>query len=96
MINCAHPTHFEDVLDPEAPWTARIGGLRANASTLSHAELDEAEDLDDGDPADLAERHAALRALLPGVRVLGGCCGTDHRHVGAICRAWLAEAPART
>ena len=96
MINCAHPTHFEAVLDPEAPWASRIGGLRSNASMLSHAELDEAEELDDGDPADLAERHAALRALLPGVRVLGGCCGTDHRHVGAICRAWLAEAPART
>jgi homocysteine S-methyltransferase len=96
MINCAHPTHFESVLEPGAPWVERIGGLRANASAQSHAELDEAEELDEGDPADLAERHAALRARLPRVNVLGGCCGTDHRHVGAICGAWLAEAPART
>ena len=96
MINCAHPTHFESVLEPSAAWAERIGGLRANASTKSHAELDEAEELDEGDPADLAERHAALRARLPRVSVIGGCCGTDHRHVGAICDAWLAEAPART
>ena len=60
MINCAHPTHFEDVLEPGAPWIDRIRGLRANASTKSHAELDEATELDDGDPADLGERHAAL------------------------------------
>ncbi len=95
MINCAHPTHFEAVLEPGAAWVERIGGLRANASTKSHAELDEATELDEGDPADLAERHAALRTKLPNVNVLGGCCGTDHRHVGAICSAWVAE-PART
>jgi homocysteine S-methyltransferase len=77
------------------PWVGRIGGLRTNASTKSHAELDEAEELDEGDPADLAARHAELKALLPAVNVLGGCCGTDHRHVGAICTAWLADAPAR-
>jgi len=96
MINCAHPTHFADAVAGGEPWVRRIGGLRANASTKSHAELDEAEELDEGDPADLAERHAALRAALPGVNVLGGCCGTDHRHVDAICGAWLADAPART
>ena len=97
MINCAHPLHFEDVLEPGAPWVARIGGLRANASAKSHAELDEATELDEGDPADLAARHAVLKALLPGVRVLGGCCGTDHRHVDAICTAWqAAPAAART
>ena len=61
MINCAHPTHFEDALEPGAPWVDRIRGLRANASSKSHAELDEATELDEGDPADLGERHAALR-----------------------------------
>ena len=90
MINCAHPTHFEDAVAGGEPWVRRIGGLRTNASTKSHAELDEAEELDEGDPADLAERHAALKAALPAVNVLGGCCGTDHRHVDAICGAWLA------
>jgi S-methylmethionine-dependent homocysteine/selenocysteine methylase len=88
MINCAHPTHFEHVLEEGAPWLDRIGGLRANASTKSHAELDEAEELDEGDPADLGARYGALRSRLPNVRVVGGCCGTDHRHIGAICAAW--------
>ena len=91
MINCAHPTHFEGILEAEAPWVGRIGGLRANASTKSHAELDEATELDEGDPADLGAQHAALKARLPRVNVLGGCCGTDDRHVAAICAAWRAE-----
>ncbi len=89
MVNCAHPTHFEQVLDGGA-WTERIRGVRANASTMSHAELDEAEELDDGDPADLGRRHADLRERLPRLNVLGGCCGTDHRHVAEIAGAWRA------
>jgi homocysteine S-methyltransferase len=89
VINCAHPTHFAGAL-PEGDSRRRIRGLRANASTLSHAELDEAEELDSGDPADLAERYVALRRDLPELEVLGGCCGTDIRHVTAICDAWLA------
>jgi S-methylmethionine-dependent homocysteine/selenocysteine methylase len=89
MLNCAHPTHFEAVLD--GPWRERIRGLRANASTRSHAELDEAEDLDEGEPRDLGERYAALRDRLPALNVVGGCCGTDHRHVREICSAWLSS-----
>jgi S-methylmethionine-dependent homocysteine/selenocysteine methylase len=88
MINCAHPTHFDDVLATDEAWRDRIRGLRANASTMSHDELDEAEELDDGDPADLGARYAALRSRLPNLNVLGGCCGTDHRHVAAIRDAW--------
>jgi len=84
MVNCAHPTHFEAVLDTDESWPERIRGLRANASSKSHAELDEAEELDEGDPADLGARHAALRDRLPNLTVLGGCCGTDHRHVREI------------
>jgi len=90
MINCAHPTHFADVLDGSSAWVSRIGGLRANASALSHAELDEMVELDEGDPADLASRYVALRSQLPALQVLGGCCGTDHRHVAAIAQAWCA------
>jgi S-methylmethionine-dependent homocysteine/selenocysteine methylase len=90
MINCAHPTHFEDALAGGESWAGRIRGLRANASTKSHAELDEAAELDAGDPADLGARYVGLRARLPRLNVLGGCCGTDHRHVAAICDAWLA------
>ena len=88
MINCAHPTHFDHVLDPTAPWALRLGGIRANASALSHAELDEMVELDQGDPDDLARRYLALRDQLPNLQVIGGCCGTDHRHVAAIATAW--------
>lgn len=84
MINCAHPDHFRDVLDATQPWTLRIGGIRSNASRQSHTELDEAEVLDDGDPVELGELSAALLSRLPNIRVMGGCCGTDHRHVGCI------------
>lgn len=90
MINCAHPSHFDAVLAPGAAWTGRLRGLRANASTLSHAELDNSTELDAGDPVDLGRRYAALRRRLPNITVLGGCCGTDHRHVEAICLACLA------
>jgi S-methylmethionine-dependent homocysteine/selenocysteine methylase len=90
MINCAHPTHFDRVLDAAAPWAERIRGVRANASCRSHAELDESTDLDDGDPHELGQHYRALRPRLPRLTVVGGCCGTDHRHVFAICEA-LAE-----
>ncbi len=92
MVNCAHPSHFYEVLEPGAEWTARIRGLRANASRMSHAELDEADELDAGNPEELALEYLALRDQLPSLTVLGGCCGTDHRHVDAMSAAWLATA----
>jgi S-methylmethionine-dependent homocysteine/selenocysteine methylase len=89
MINCAHPSHFETILDAEGTRTQRIAGIRANASMMSHAELDNSETLDAGDPADLGQRYRTLTAHLPRLRILGGCCGTDHRHIAAICEACL-------
>jgi S-methylmethionine-dependent homocysteine/selenocysteine methylase len=88
MINCAHPQHFAGVLEDDGDWLGRIRGLRANASTKNHAELDEAEELDDGDPVQLGADYRALRPRLHSVTVLGGCCGTDHRHIGEVCAAW--------
>ncbi len=85
MINCAHPTHFERELRQGGAWRSRIRGLRANASKRSHAELDESTDLDAGNPLELGSAYHALGTLLPGLTVVGGCCGTDHRHVEAIC-----------
>ncbi len=87
MINCAHPTHFEATLAGQSPWLDRIRGLRANASRRSHAELNEAPDLDAGDPEELGREHGAIVARLPRINVLGGCCGTDHRHIERICAA---------
>jgi homocysteine S-methyltransferase len=86
MVNCAHPTHFDGVLSQGG--LERVRGLRANASAKSHAELDEAEELDQGDPDDLAARYRELRPLLPGLNVVGGCCGTDERHIEKICAAF--------
>lgn len=84
MINCAHPTHFASQLDHSGEWKVRIAGVRANASCMSHAELDVATELDAGNPEDLGRRYAELKRYLPNLRVLGGCCGTDHRHIEAI------------
>ncbi len=89
MINCAHPTHFEHVLARGEPWTKRIRGLRANASRKSHAELNESPELDVGDPVELGMQHARLKRPLSQLNVLGGCCGTDHRHVEQIAAACL-------
>ena len=87
MVNCAHPDHFAANLDASAAWTSRIGGIRANASRMSHAELDAAVELDAGDPVELAELYHGLRAAYPSIVVLGGCCGTNHEHIGAISSA---------
>jgi homocysteine S-methyltransferase len=86
MVNCAHPTHFEHVLAHGG--LDRVRGLRANASAKSHAELDESEELDQGDPDDLAARYRGLRPLMPNLTIVGGCCGTDERHIEAICAGW--------
>jgi S-methylmethionine-dependent homocysteine/selenocysteine methylase len=82
MVNCAHPSHFAAVLEDDGPWRERIHGIRPNSSKKSHAELDESDELDEGDPAEWGADYAALRPLLPNLNVVGGCCGTDHRHVG--------------
>ena len=83
MLNCAHPDHFD--LTSNA-WLDRIGGVRANASRMSHLELDESETLDDGDPEEFGTLHADLKSKLKNLRVIGGCCGTDHRHVGCAAK----------
>jgi S-methylmethionine-dependent homocysteine/selenocysteine methylase len=90
MINCAHPTHFADVLETDEPWVKRIRGIRGNASTRSHAELDSAPDLDSGDPIDFGKRYRALRGRQAQLTILGGCCGTDCRHVEQVRYSCLA------
>ncbi|WP_137109742.1 homocysteine S-methyltransferase family protein [Rhodobacter sp. SY28-1] len=84
MVNCAHPTHFARELS--GPLHNRIGGIRANASRLSHAELDVATELDDGDAIEFGHFYGAFGRYLPNLRLVGGCCGSDHRHVGEACR----------
>jgi S-methylmethionine-dependent homocysteine/selenocysteine methylase len=91
MINCAHPDHFGGAFLPGDPVVERIRGVRANASRMSHAELDESDVLDEGDPTELGTQLAQLHTRAPHVNVLGGCCGTDHRHIAAIAAACRAS-----
>jgi homocysteine S-methyltransferase len=88
-INCAHPTHFTDVLNVEAEWARRLRCIRANASVMSHAQLDAAEQLDAGNPTQLGAQYASLRERHRNLTILGGCCGTDARHIRAIAAACL-------
>jgi len=90
-INCAHPTHFMQALEADEAWIQRLRGLRANASKRSHAELDASPDLDAGDPAELGREYRDIRRRYGQFTVLGGCCGTDHRHVEQICLACTAD-----
>lgn len=92
MINCAHPTHFEHALEAGGSWLGRLRGIRANASRKSHAELDAATELDDGDPFELASEYASLIARFSQLTILGGCCGTDVRHIEQIARACITSA----
>jgi homocysteine S-methyltransferase len=88
MVNCAHPMHMSPAFTDGGAWLDRIQGLRANASSKSHGELDESEELDEGDPSELAEQYRKLASMLRNVRIVGGCCGTDRRHIAAIASAW--------
>ena len=98
MVNCAHPSHIgralgvdmepdERVTAPPEGWRVRVRGVRANASTRSHAEMDAATDLDEGDPQVFGHQLARLRELVPSLDVLGGCCGTDDRHIRALAHS---------
>ena len=82
-VNCAHPAHVLAGLDGGA-WQERLTFFRPNASTMSHAELDVMEELDAGDMPLLVRATRTLREELPAIAVLGGCCGTDSRHVAAL------------
>jgi S-methylmethionine-dependent homocysteine/selenocysteine methylase len=91
MINCAHPTHFADALYPGAPWVKRLRAIRANSSCKSHAELDNSTELDTGNPQELGTQYADLLRRFRHINVLGGCCGTDHRHIACIGDACCGE-----
>ena len=87
MVNCAHPTHFELGFATDAPWMRRLRGIRGNPSSKSHAELDQLNELESGDPIDFGSRYRVLRQTMPALNILGGCCGTDGTHLTAICEA---------
>ena len=92
MINRAHPSHFAGALGRQNAGVQRIRGIRANASRKSHVELDRATELDIGNPEELGMLYRTLRRDFSHFSILGGCCGTDHRHIKAICTAGVPAA----
>ena len=96
MANCVHPRIVAEALS--CPWNqtetvrTRFLGIQANASPLSHAELDHAVELHQSPPEDLARDMAFLHKRF-GLRLFGGCCGTDDRHMEAIARVLRSLCP---
>ena len=90
-INCAHSTHFKHLFVDAKPWTKRIRAVRANASKLSHQDLDNSTNLDTGDPEEFGRDYGRLKAAARQLNILGGCCGTDHRHIEQIAMSCLGN-----
>lgn len=83
--NCAHPVEFEPALNGGA-WTDRLRYVRPNASKMDKIALCKLGHLEDGDPEELGGQMADLKRRFPQADILGGCCGTDERHLGEIAR----------
>ncbi len=87
MLNCTHPQHVTGMLTGAGAWRERIRGIRANASPLGLVEPPEGQPLDPGDVAEFASAMQQVNELAPSITILGGCCGTDVRHVRAVADA---------
>ena len=83
QVNCVHPTVFRQAIDQAQSISDRLIGLQANTSAKSPEELDGLDYLDTSDPKDFAESIVSLHKKF-GIKIIGGCCGTDHRHIEAI------------
>lgn len=84
LINCTHGSIFRSALLHEGNSSAmarsRVIGLLANTAALSPEELDESPELVAEEPDHFGRTIAALHTEL-GMKILGGCCGTDERHI---------------
>jgi S-methylmethionine-dependent homocysteine/selenocysteine methylase len=89
MVNCVHPSILVHTLNPEETWVARIHGIKGNASKKSHAELNNSTELHDGNPVEFGACNRTLFNKLKNLNILGGCCGTDSRHVEETCKACI-------
>lgn len=90
MVNCVHPRTLAMRLDREpaaggAPFDGRLWGIQANTSTRTPDELDGRKTLDGASPEPFADMLADLNRR-HGLKIIGGCCGTDHRHLAAVAR----------
>ncbi len=89
MVNCVHPLVFKQALSKSFNETenlrSRLIGLQANSSTKSPEELENLPYLDTTEPVEFSEYMLQLHKRF-GIKILGGCCGTDNRHIEEIAR----------
>jgi homocysteine S-methyltransferase len=89
MINCTHASVFRSAMRNEinsSPLVReRVIGLLANTAALSPEELDASPELVEEAPETFGSAVSALHGEL-GIKVLGGCCGTDQRHIDCLAR----------
>lgn len=77
MVNCVYPTFLHADKQPEL--FRRLVGIQANSSSLDHAQLDGANELLQDSLVDWGDRMIELNRRY-GVKILGGCCGTDNSY----------------
>lgn len=98
LINCTHASIFRSALLNECNSSplvrTRIIGLLANTAALSPDKLDESAELVEEAPEIFGNSVAALRDEL-NMKVLGGCCGTDERHIDCLARRLADESMCR-
>ena len=89
MVNCTHTSFFKSAMMHAAHSSAtvrkRIAGLFANTAALKPEELDNSEELVEEDPQTFGKSVAGLHTEL-GMKILGGCCGTDDRHIDSLAK----------
>lgn len=96
FVNCVHPTVFEAALTAgevnERGLLDRIIGFQANTSARSPEELVHLNALETEEPSTFAASMLAVRRRF-GLSILGGCCGTDTRHIEGLAVGYIREAP---
>ncbi len=82
--NCSHPLEFEPALADSGPWLERLRYIRPNAARMDKIALCSLGHLEDGDPVELGQQMGDVASRLPNADIIGGCCGTDERHLAEI------------
>jgi S-methylmethionine-dependent homocysteine/selenocysteine methylase len=84
--NCAHPVEFEPAFADAGSWFDRLRYIRPNAAKMDKIALCSLGHLEDGDPVELGGEMGEIARRFPRADILGGCCGTDERHLSEIAQ----------
>jgi homocysteine S-methyltransferase len=90
MLNCSHPVEYAPAITANG-WTHRLRGVRPNASKMEKIALCKLGHIEDGDPVELGQQMADLRARFPHMDIFGGCCGTGAAHLREMAKALRAS-----